>query len=142
MNIETMFNKSSSISQTILPVVFGHFPSGCATKQFVHYGQVIHSKQFRKFDYGIVQNFIKYNSFSPPEYNLTNVNAKIVLYYVKNDGIILSSHVERLKKQLPNVVESNLLQDSFFNHVDYIWGKTMRPIYYKIIEDMKNKYVA
>lgn len=123
----------------MLPVIFGHAPAGCSTRQLLHFGQLMQVKRFQKYDYGKSENLIRYKSSTPPEYNLKNVKAKMILYYVENDTMILGMNVERLIKRLPNVVASHLIKHKPFGHMDYLWGKDIRELAYdNIIKDMKN----
>lgn len=121
------------------PIVLGHVPSGCSGKQLSHYGQLVKSKRFQKFDYGSTENVKRYNDDIPPEYNLNNVRAKLVLYYVENDGLILRTNVERLMNQLPNVIGSHVIEHKMFYHLDYVWGINARTqIYENVVKDMKS----
>lgn len=43
--------------------------------------------RFRKYDYGLIKNFVKYGSFTPPDYNLQNIVTPVALYYSRNDDL-------------------------------------------------------
>lgn len=129
--------------QTMLPIIFGHVPSGASVKQMSHYGQEIDTKHFRQWDYGIFENMIHYNSLFPPDYNLRNVNAKTVLYYALNDGVVNVKDVQHLMLELPNVMASHMIAHKRFNHVDFIWGVDVRKLLYdNIISDIKRADAA
>lgn len=64
-----------------------HTPAGAATKQFLHYSQEVNSHKFRKYDYGL-KNLIVYHSFTPPKYNINNIQAPVALYYGENDKLM------------------------------------------------------
>jgi len=34
---------SNQLDKSMLPLIFGHFPAGSSTKQFWHYGNIMHS---------------------------------------------------------------------------------------------------
>lgn len=78
---------SKELNQTLLPVYTTNTPAGAATKQFVHYGQEVNSAQFRRFDYGWIENLIQYGSTSPPNYDLSKVTAPVALFYSDNDAL-------------------------------------------------------
>lgn len=54
-------------------------------KQLLHYAQEILSGHFRKYDYGIIRNLLKYGSATPPDYVIENITAPIALFYSLND---------------------------------------------------------
>lgn len=60
-------------------------PAGSSVKQLMHFAQEILSGHFRKYDYGIVGNLIKYGKLTPPDYALENVTAPVALFYSQND---------------------------------------------------------
>lgn len=120
-------------------MIYGHNRAGCATKQYVHYGQIIKAKRFQKFDYGKTENIIRYGSSIPPEYDLKNATAKMILYYVENDGIIYGSNVRRFTEKLSNA-ECRKVTTEEFDHGDYVWGKLARSLIYDdLIEYFRNK---
>lgn len=70
----------------MIPIVLSHTPAGSSTKQLLHYAQEVNSKKFRKYDYGL-QNFVKYASSSPPEYDIKKITAPLALFYSSNDAL-------------------------------------------------------
>ena len=66
----------------------GHEPGGTSTRTVWHYAQEINSGKFCKFDYNsMVQNWIHYRSFSPPEYDLKKVDVPVGLIWSDNDWL-------------------------------------------------------
>ncbi|KAK1117491.1 hypothetical protein K0M31_016524 [Melipona bicolor] len=76
------------LNKTLLPLILQYVPAGASVKQFAHFGQVVQSSKFRKFDYGFVGNIEKYGKIQPPDYNLGNVTLPVYLHYGANDVII------------------------------------------------------
>lgn len=108
-------------------------------KQYAHYGQNSVAGEFRKFDFGRLQNLIRYNSISPPIYDLKAVTAQVAVYYAKNDWLTVVKDVQRLVAELPNVVHDYLLPHDAFNHVDFISGvDAPRLVYDEITKTMKS----
>lgn len=124
--------------QTLFPVFLSHLPAGAATYQLVHYVQEANSKRFCKFDMGSpLDNFEKYGSIIPPEYNLANVVAPVILHYSDNDWLASSIDVERLYRKLPNA-KLQPVPDRTYEHMDFVWGiKARTHIYEPIIASMK-----
>ena len=66
----------------------GHEPGGTSTRNVWHYAQEINSGKFCKFDYdSMVQNWLHYRSFSPPEYDLKKVDVPVALIWSDNDWL-------------------------------------------------------
>ncbi|RVE50819.1 hypothetical protein evm_004568 [Chilo suppressalis] len=65
----------------IMPVVLSHMPTTSSTLQLVHYGQLVGSGRFCRFDHGPEKNMEIYGTESPPDYDLNNVTVPVVLYF-------------------------------------------------------------
>lgn len=109
-------------NETMLPVILGHSPAGASSRQITHYIQFRSSDEFQQYDFGLVQNRIRYGSLRPPKYNLSAITAKVALYYSQNDLLGQPEDVTRLYFALPNVVERYLVDYPSFNHLDFMWG--------------------
>lgn len=95
----------------------------------VHFGQNVQkSKYFRKFDYGTFgyffkeSNWSKYRSLKPPKYNLKNIRAPVALHYGSNDWLVGAVDVERLNRELPNVIGMFLVPHPKFNHLYFVFA--------------------
>lgn len=122
----------------MLPIIFGHNHAGCATKQYIHYAQILQADRFQKFDYEKTENIIRYNSSIPPIYDLGKAKVKTILYYVENDGIVLGKNVRRLMHMLSNVMPY-VVPTEHFDHGDYVWGVDAHNlIYSNLINFMKH----
>lgn len=114
----------------MIPVIIGHLPAGASTNQLVHYGQLHRSGKFRQHDWGIVSNLITYGQMTPPNYNLKKVRAPVALHYSSNDWLAEPVDVEKLNKQLPNVIGSFLIRDPKFNHLDFLYAIDVKELLY------------
>lgn len=122
----------------MLPVILGHTPAGSSTKQLIHFAQLKSSGHFRQFDHGYLDNWKIYGRFSPPDYILENVSAKVALHYGSNDWLTVPADVDRLDTDLPNVIGKFLVKFPEFNHLDFVWGIDARELLYnKVIQIMK-----
>lgn len=123
----------------MLPVILGHTPAGASAMQLVHYGQEVRSDHFRRFDYGLIQNWIHYKTFTAPDYNLQNVKVKVAIYYSISDSLAVMADVQRLARELPNLVGANLVEHESFNHVDFVWAiNAPRLLYNPIINALNS----
>ncbi|KAF3426646.1 hypothetical protein E2986_10919 [Frieseomelitta varia] len=124
------------LNTDLLPLIPQYDPAGASVRQFAHYGQLIHSGKFQKFDYGVVGNIKKYGQKNPPDYNLGNVKLPVYLYYGANDMFVDVQDLHQLYKSLPNV--QKFLSDNFA-HLDFVWGKHVDTwVYNKVLDLMKH----
>ena len=60
--------------------------SATSIKTFDHYGQLVNSYKFRRFDY-CEKNFEHYGLPEPPDYHLQKIKVPISLFWATNDLI-------------------------------------------------------
>ncbi|XP_019872678.1 lipase 3 [Aethina tumida] len=125
-----------------IPIVYAQIPAGASAWQFLHYAQSIVSGEFKQYDFGKRINMKRYNSKTPPYYNL-NITTPIGLFYAKNDMLNDVEDVENLSRILPNVVKLYKVPYEFFTHFDFVMAKDVVPFVYKevlkLIEGYENK---
>ncbi|XP_055611395.1 lipase 3-like [Uranotaenia lowii] len=114
----------------IVPVLLGHIPAGASAKQIYHFGQGVISGRFRQYDYGLDNNTEIYHNPDPPEYNLTNVRAPVLIYYGQDDHLSTPTDVGRLAQELPNVVSLNQVADASFGHMDFLLAPDVKAVLY------------
>lgn len=119
-------------------MIFAQLMAGAAVSQFVHYGQLMNSGHFRQFDYGQAENIKRYQQPTPPNYDLNNIQAPVALYCAPADSISVPSDIEKLRKQLPNVIKHYLVPYELFNHADFVLGKdASHLVYNEIVKTIK-----
>ncbi|XP_011155911.3 lipase 3 [Solenopsis invicta] len=145
MFLVTGFNVKQ-FDPALLPVILGHVPASAATKQLLHYAQLIKSGtvllpgKFKQYDHGLIQNKKIYGSSTPPIYDVSKIKAPVHLYYSKNDWLANVKDVEKLHSQLGNPSGKTLIADKKFNHVDYMWAIDVKKFVYDLIlAEMKKK---
>ncbi|XP_047990367.1 lipase 1-like [Leguminivora glycinivorella] len=123
------------INGSLLPVILGHMPTGGSAAQFVHYGQLVNSGRFCRFDFGEELNMKEYGVPSPPDYEVTKITVPMELFYSDNDMLSAEEDVRILRGRLPNVIGNNFLKD--FTHLDYLYAYNAKDkIYDKILQKL------
>ncbi|XP_047535009.1 lipase 3-like [Vanessa atalanta] len=115
---------------TMLPVVFGHIPAGASVMQLAHFGQSIADKEFRRFDFGTLQNLLRYGTAIPPRYDLSKVVAPAFFHYSESDPLAEVEDVYRLFRELGRPMEKIRVPDSNFSHLDFLWGIDAKDLVY------------
>lgn len=115
----------------MLPVILGHMPTTSSVLQLVHFGQLVKSERFCRFDHGEEVNYKFYGSATPPDYDLSNLTVPVAIFYGENDWLAAPEDVQTLRKHLPNVIESNLIEE--FNHMDFIYAGVAKEVLYSRI---------
>ncbi|XP_022823996.1 lipase 3-like [Spodoptera litura] len=113
------------LNVTNLPVVMGHVPAGASIKQLAHYGQLLLSNDFRKYDYGEEENILRYGVPIPPSYALENILVPIAMFYSDSDWLAHPSDVKRLYKRLNSVIDLYRIPYKRFNHIDFIIARNV-----------------
>ncbi|KAM3956520.1 lipase 1-like [Aphomia sociella] len=132
-NIAGIFNginfNFAQINATALPVIYGHTPSGSATKQYLHYVQLIKSGKFAKYDYGS-ENLVKYYWVTPPDYPIENIRAPMAIYYSVNDKFTPVESVKKFISKLKIVPKLIKVPDDKFTHLDFIFARDVKKLLY------------
>lgn len=107
-----------------------HTPAGASAAQIIHYGQLMGSTRFQKYDHGMFTNLRMYGSIRPPVYHLERITASVALHYGRNDLFSDVKDVLRLSKQLPNLFGLYPAPHPRFNHFDFLWARNVRELLY------------
>lgn len=103
---------SQKLNQTRLPLYANHEPAGTSAHNIAHWMQMIRSGKFRKFDFGIWKNLLKYGSWRPPTYDVGAIDPQlpIAIFSGTADALADPADVSTLLRTLPNVVYQKFLQ--------------------------------
>jgi len=124
-----------SFNYTRLPVYFTHTPAGTSVKNILHFTQLASSERFQQFDYGWIENLLKYHQISPPEYNIQNMKNKVALFYSLKDWLSTPKDIATyLKPKLSNVIYEKIIPA--YNHMDFVWGTDAYKILYPHVIDV------
>ncbi|RWS21728.1 Lysosomal acid lipase/cholesteryl ester hydrolase precursor-like protein, partial [Leptotrombidium deliense] len=82
------------------------------------------SKSLSKFDYGPEKNIAKYNSVTPPLYNLKNIKStNIALISALNDLLAAPLDVQFIRNELRGkLLLDHIVPDPQWNHIAFLWG--------------------
>lgn len=127
-NVFNIVDKTLYINSTMMSVILGHVPAGSSTLQFIHYGQLVESGRFCRYDYNGERNVALYGEWSPPDYDLSLITVPVSLYYSGNDWFSDPRDVDILKQHLPNVYDYYYVSD--FSHLDFIYGAEAKSTIY------------
>ena len=101
---------------------------------YLHFGQMVKSGKFRKYDYGKEGNLKRYGQETPPDYNVGNITCPVVLCYGDGDWVSATTDVERLADELPNATKYEVPVPSWA-HFDFLIAKQAdRYINDKVVE--------
>ena len=71
-----------------MDVYMSNLPSGAGYRNFLHYAQLIQLEKegFKRYDYdNQFTNYLKYNSLTPPDYDLKRLDFPIAIFAGKYD---------------------------------------------------------
>ncbi|XP_075538765.1 gastric triacylglycerol lipase-like isoform X2 [Dermacentor variabilis] len=108
-----------------IPVYLCHMPAGTSMKNIIHYDQLVISKKFQKFDYGAFYNKDYYGKRSVPEYELSNVQTDLGIFWSAGDEFVPPEDVRELLASLQrHVKKSYYIDDPFYTHVHFLVSTT------------------
>ncbi|OXU26046.1 hypothetical protein TSAR_000454 [Trichomalopsis sarcophagae] len=125
-------------NKTALPSIMAHYPAGMSTLTVYHYNQNYKKNTFQAYDYGGLENMIKYGQPEPPYYNLTKVTVPVSIWYAEGDDIVNPKDALALAKALPNLVSVNAVEYEKFNHFDFLWAKDVKQLFYDKLPVIKD----
>lgn len=102
----------------------GWGPARCSTKQLLHYGQVMKSGKFQKWDYGSAEeNQTAYSADTPPELDLASIKLPIAMFVGKQDTLATPDDCTWAKGLIQSVEHYQEMDD--FDHSCFGTGKDM-----------------
>ncbi|TNV78821.1 hypothetical protein FGO68_gene856 [Halteria grandinella] len=106
--------------------ISGHLPSGAGYRNFIHYGQLINSDTFKRYDYGASDNLHHYGQLTPPDYPLhASSKLPIALFGGYDDEMADPRDVQWLAEQLGThrVIGQYMYEKK--GHLTFAFGKNM-----------------
>lgn len=107
----------------MLPMYACHAPSGASTNQLLHYVSLIAYVFFGNYTSG------------SGDFDLSQIRVPISVHYSNDDTLSNVKDVEKLITKLDsNVARVHIVNQTQFNHIDFIWGiQAAEFVYSKII---------
>lgn len=128
------------LNSTMIPTYMDHIPEGTSTRPFVHYAQLHLSGRFEAYDFGATENFHRYNTTYPPQYDLSKVTAPTAIFKGDADDLVNIVDVDTLVNKLPNVVFDHLVEIDGWTHIDYAVAMDADTLVYDYISMIFSKY--
>jgi lysosomal acid lipase/cholesteryl ester hydrolase len=126
---------SNQLNATRLPVYLAHTPAGTSRRTFVHFGQMANSGRMCQYDFGSSKNKERYGQEIPPEYDVSQMETPVGLYWGSTDWLADDKDVRNMSPKLKNVFTREYLDD--FNHMDFLWGlRAAKEVYIPIQNDI------
>ncbi|XP_026764551.2 lipase 3-like [Galleria mellonella] len=127
--------EDGSIPTKTLVLAFSHVLSGTSSKSLAHFGQVIKSKHFQRYDEGTKGNVKRYGTPTPPKYNVSLITSPVVLICAENDWVSSLKDIDILSSKLSNLVEKYVVPEPKWSHHNHVWStKLPNYVFPKIIE--------
>ncbi|KAM5580490.1 triacylglycerol lipase 2-like [Rosa sericea] len=119
------------LNPSSLDLYYNHTPQSTATKNAIHLSQMIRSGTIRMFDYTLpLTNLQHYNTFTPPVYNMANIQKDIPLFvsYGGRDALSDVNDVKHLLNDLNDHDKDKLVEQYIeeYAHYDFIMGGNVR----------------
>ncbi|XP_076268389.1 lipase member K-like isoform X2 [Rhynchophorus ferrugineus] len=130
------------VNKTVLPFIIQYTPSSMSTKQVWHYGQVVETGEFKKYDYGKKTNLKRYNSTKPPFYDFSKVKAPMGIFYGDSDPFATPRMAEEFVKVVPNLVLNYQVPIRGFNHLDFLLAHNIKELVYDKICELFSNYTS
>lgn len=81
-----------------------------------------------------------YGQELPPLFNLQNVTVPMHLIWGKNDKFTHIENLQRLRKEIPNIVSFTAVDDENWSHIDFVFGKNAAKKVYNLVIDIAQCY--
>ncbi|KAJ0171247.1 hypothetical protein K1T71_012797 [Dendrolimus kikuchii] len=128
------------VSKETLVAMSKTLPAGSSVQNSAHFGQLVVSSEFRKYDYGVNKNLQVYGFDEPPSYNLSAVTTPVLVIYGLNDAIVDSKDVLWLSKKLPNVLEVYRVKEPLFTHFDVCYSRFTKELLFPKVKEYLLRY--
>jgi len=131
---------SKQLNETRIPVYISHTPAGTSVRNLVHFGQMVESARFQKYDFGAKENMNRYNQSTPPDYDVRGIKTPVGLYWSENDWLADPRDVDVIRKRIPNLVVDYKVPEEKFTHLDFLLGMHANTLVYNNVISFLKSY--
>jgi len=85
IGVDVICGRSAEDTDDAITNISAHFPAGTSVKCMNHYEQLILSGKFEAYDYGEKENMKRYNTSTPPQFDLSTAKVPTALFIGGND---------------------------------------------------------
>ncbi|XP_055310951.1 lipase 3-like, partial [Sitodiplosis mosellana] len=117
-------SKTRRLQETMLPSHLCHFTSGASLNQVFHYNQEIEYGYFGPYKTG---------SDIPRDFNFSQITAPMSFHYSPVDTFTDTTDEDRLTSQIKSIAFVQVINETKFNHIDFVWGIHAAPLVYSRI---------
>ena len=105
--------------------IFMNEPGGTSLQNMKHWIQIYKAKKVQKYDYGAIENLIRYKSIYPPAYDLNRMKKYSVPSLMTISDSDPFCNPQDTLDFIDNIEDKkvvNILRLSNYNHIDYFWA--------------------
>jgi len=139
--LEVFMGPSTETNTSRLPWYLDFEPNPTSTMNVGHWGQLVNSGLFQKFDFGTDGNWQHYNQSTPPQYDIGALpkSLPIAFFTGGNDYLADPTDVQYLRSHLPvpPVFEHN---EPDYSHTDFLWAENAATNIYPLVKQLLSKY--
>jgi len=119
-------------------LILEHEPGGTSVMDAMHWRQQVLSARFCKYDYGVTGNIQHYGQPSPPDYNVSNINVPVYMFFGTEDSLVSPRDTQTL---LDHLTGSPHVQYKEYpaGHMTYIWSKDISFYFQDLLNILQGK---
>ncbi|XP_072401313.1 lipase member N-like isoform X1 [Diabrotica undecimpunctata] len=122
----------------VVPLIVKLFPVAISVKSLVHFAQIsLNNGTFQQYDYGDELNMKKYNSKTPPKYDIDKLKIPITIFAGSHDILSEIQDVHRFYDSLKSPKDLHTYE---LSHLDYMYGKDVIDVYNDILQVLKKDF--
>ncbi|CAG9840555.1 unnamed protein product [Diabrotica balteata] len=123
------------VIKEVVPLIVKLFPVAISVKSLVHFAQIsLNNGTFQQYDYGDELNMKKYNSKTPPKYDIDKLKIPITIFAGSHDILSEIQDVHRFYDSLKSPKDLHTYE---LSHLDYMYGKDVIDVYNDILRVLK-----
>ncbi|XP_064487818.1 gastric triacylglycerol lipase-like [Ornithodoros turicata] len=130
------------MNMTRFPVYFMHIPAGTSVKNMAHYGQLVKSITFSKYDYDREENLRRYGQETPPEYDLSKTKVPVAALWSLTDRLSNPVDVRLMRRNTPHMIMDYRVPKLRWSHLDFVWSPDACHVVYPEVMKILNKMDA